>query len=169
MGLNNIKDNSGARSSKKCLGRGIGSGKGKTCGRGHKGQKARSGVSLNGFEGGQMPIYRRLPKRGFVNILRKPVYELDFHKINALIDKNLLAEGQCVDNDFLIKVGLMPKSISRISVIANGQPKKHVTLSVHKISKKAKELLEKVSVSTQKKVDKPLKKKNPVKKQKEDK
>jgi len=76
--LNNIRDNHGARQKTKLLGRGIGSGLGKTSGRGGKGQTARSGVSLNGFEGGQTPLYRRLPKRGFVNVHRAKMYELDF-------------------------------------------------------------------------------------------
>ena len=86
MKLNEIKDNSGANKNRKRIGRGIGSGIGKTSGKGHKGQKARSGVSIKGFEGGQMPIHRRLPKRGFTNINRIKYTELNLNIIQKLID-----------------------------------------------------------------------------------
>jgi large subunit ribosomal protein L15 len=141
--INNIRDNNGARRKPKCLGRGIGSGKGKTSGRGGKGQTARSGVSLNGFEGGQTPLHRRLPKRGFVNVNRVERYELDFFKINRLIEKKLVEKGQVIDKDLLIKVGYMPKYIKEISLIANGDIKEPVKLAVTKASRRAKEMLEK--------------------------
>ena len=86
MNLNEIKDNNNASKEKKRIGRGIGSGTGKTSGKGHKGQKARSGVSIKGFEGGQMPIHRRLPKRGFTNINRIPYIVLNFNRIENLIN-----------------------------------------------------------------------------------
>lgn len=141
--LNNIRDNYGARQKSKLLGRGIGSGLGKTSGRGGKGQTARSGVSLNGFEGGQTPIYRRLPKRGFVNIHKMKMYELDFFKISRILKSGLLEKNGCIDKEFLIKIGYMPNSFEGISLIANGVIDTPVKVSVTRSSAKAKELLEK--------------------------
>jgi large subunit ribosomal protein L15 len=127
----------------KLLGRGIGSGKGKTSGRGGKGQTARSGVSLNGFEGGQTPIYRRLPKRGFVNHGRCKMYELDFLKINRLIKNGCIPNGGTVDGALLIKVGYMPKYNEGISLIANGKLDAPVQVCATRASARAKEILEK--------------------------
>src|SRR4051812_8094411 len=107
--LNQIKDNPGARTKKKLLGRGIGSGLGKTSGRGGKGQTARSGVALNGFEGGQNPIYRRLPKRGFVNIHAQSMFELTFSCLNALIKAKKIDPSKPVDRDVLIAARAMKK------------------------------------------------------------
>lgn len=140
--LNNLNDNEGARRKPKCLGRGIGSGKGKTSGRGGKGQTARSGVSLNGFEGGQTPLYRRLPKRGFVNIHQMKMYELDFNKIGRIMKNNLLQEGQVIDREFLLKIDYIPSYIEGISLIANGKCESPVKVAVTRASKKAKEMLE---------------------------
>jgi large subunit ribosomal protein L15 len=137
MKLNTIKDNSGARVKKKILGRGIGSGLGKTSGRGGKGQTARSGVALNGFEGGQNPIYRRLPKRGFVNIHAETKYELDFNKVNLLYKKGLVKSGDAIDRELLLKAGLMPKSIKQISLINNGKPEANFSYCVTRASKSA--------------------------------
>ena len=97
MKLNEVKDNPGATKNRKRVGRGIGSGTGKTSGSGHKGQKARSGVSINGFEGGQMPIHRRLPKRGFTNIFRKKYVEVNLGRLQAAIDSGRLDAGKPVD------------------------------------------------------------------------
>lgn len=141
--LNNIRDNYGARQKSKLLGRGIGSGLGKTSGRGGKGQTARSGVSLNGFEGGQTPLYRRLPKRGFVNIHKMKMYELDFFKISRILKNGLLEKGGSIDKEFLIKIGYMPNSYEGISLIANGTIEVPINVSVTRASAKAKELLEK--------------------------
>ncbi len=141
--LNNIRDNYGARQKSKLLGRGIGSGLGKTSGRGGKGQTARSGVSLNGFEGGQTPIYRRLPKRGFVNIHKMKMYELDFFKISRILKSGLLEKDASIDKEFLIKIGYMPNSYEGVSLIANGTIDTPVKVSVTRASAKAKELLEK--------------------------
>ena len=141
--LNNIRDNRGARQKTKLLGRGIGSGLGKTSGRGGKGQTARSGVSLNGFEGGQTPLYRRLPKRGFVNIHRAKMYELDFFKISRILKSGLLDKDVPIDRDFLIRIGYMPKTADGISLIANGKVESPVKVSVTRASAKAKEMLEK--------------------------
>ena len=139
--LNNIKDNPGARHRSKIVGRGIGSGKGKTAGRGGKGQTARSGVSLGGFEGGQTPIYRRMPKRGFKNAWRNKVYELDFVKISRIINKGLLPDNAVINREFLINIGYMPKYIKNISLLANGTLDKAVKVSVSKATAKAKEIL----------------------------
>lgn len=141
--LNELRDNPGARQKAKLLGRGIGSGLGKTSGRGGKGQTARSGVSLNGFEGGQTPLYRRLPKRGFVNIHAQSLYELDFFKINRLIEKKLIEKNTVIDRELLIKVGYMPSYVVGISLIANGELKTPVSVSVTRASARAKEMLEK--------------------------
>jgi large subunit ribosomal protein L15 len=137
MKLNTIKDNLGARRKKKVLGRGIASGLGKTSGRGGKGQTARSGVALNGFEGGQNPIYRRLPKRGFVNIHAETKYELDFNKVNLLYKKGLIKSGDVIDRQLLLKVGFMPKSIKQISLINNGKPEASFNYCVTRTSKNA--------------------------------
>ena len=141
--LNNIRDNRGARQKTKLLGRGIGSGLGKTSGRGGKGQTARSGVSLNGFEGGQTPLYRRLPKRGFVNVHRAKMYELDFFKISRILKNGLVEKDASIDKDLLVKIGYMPRTADGISLIANGKIDTPVKVAVTRASAKAKEMLEK--------------------------
>ncbi len=141
--LNNIRDNRGARQKTKLLGRGIGSGLGKTSGRGGKGQTARSGVSLNGFEGGQTPLYRRLPKRGFINVHRAKMYELDFFKISRILKNGLVAKDASIDKDLLVKIGYMPRTADGISLIANGKIDTPVKVAVTRASAKAKEMLEK--------------------------
>lgn len=138
MRLNELKDNEGARKVRKTIGRGIGSGKGKTCGMGHKGQHARCGHGLNGFEGGQTPIYRRLPKRGFVNFNREKAFELDFNKINVLIERGITQ----INKEVLVKEKMMKKHINVISLINNGTLKSPVKLFVTRSSAKAKEVLE---------------------------
>src|ERR1700758_2771111 len=107
MKLNELRDNPGARLKSKRLGRGIGSGKGKTSGKGVKGQKAREGVALNGFEGGQLPIYRRLPKRGFVNIFRKEYAPLNLGALEAAIVSGRLDGAQPIDEASLRAAGLV--------------------------------------------------------------
>lgn len=141
--LNNIRESYGARHKSKNLGRGIGSGKGKTSGRGGKGQTARSGVSLGGFEGGQTPIYRRMPKRGFNNALRSKVYELDFNKISRILEKKLLDNNEEINREFLIKIGYMPKYIKNITLLANGELNTAVKICVNKATKKAQEIVQK--------------------------
>jgi large subunit ribosomal protein L15 len=140
--LDTIKDNPGARTVRKVVGRGIGSGLGKTSGRGGKGQTARSGVAINGFEGGQTPLYRRLPKRGFVNIHQMSMFELDFKKINLIIDKGQLPKDGQIDRQLLIQHRYMPKHIEGVSLIANGTPKAAVKVAVTRATKNAKKLLE---------------------------
>lgn len=145
--LNEIRDNKGSRQARKIVGRGIGSGLGKTSGRGGKGQTARSGSAMNGFEGGQTPIYRRLPKRGFTNIFREKFYEIDFHKINRLLDKEIIQSGGTLDRDLLFQHKIIPSYIQAISLICNGKPKSPITLHVTRASQKAKALLESVGGS----------------------
>src|ERR1700710_1715452 len=105
--LNELRDNPGARLKFRRLGRGIGSGKGKTSGKGVKGQKAREGVSLNGFEGGQLPIYRRLPKRGFTNIFRKEFAPINVGAIEKALASGKLAAGEAITEESLSKAGLV--------------------------------------------------------------
>ena len=107
MKLNEIKDNSGSTKSRKRIGRGIGSGTGKTSGKGHKGQKSRSGVSIKGFEGGQMPIHRRLPKRGFTNINRVNYTELNLGNIQKLIDSKKIDPKKIISYKTLLDLGLV--------------------------------------------------------------
>lgn len=145
--LNNVKESFGARHKSKSVGRGIGSGKGKTAGRGGKGQTARSGVSLGGFEGGQTPIYRRMPKRGFNNHMRSKIYELDFNKISKILGKKLLNAGEEINREFLIKIGYMPRYIKNVSLLANGKLNSAVKINVNRATQKAKEIV-KLSGST---------------------
>ena len=132
MKLNELRDNEGARLKFKRIGRGIGSGKGKTSGRGVKGQKARTGVSLNGFEGGQLPIYRRLPKRGFVNVFRKEYAVLNLGALDAAIEAGRLPVGQPIDEAALKAAGVVRSSakLAGVRLLAKGEIKRAVTLTV---------------------------------------
>ncbi|WP_439550328.1 50S ribosomal protein L15 [Falsiroseomonas sp.] len=132
MKLNEIRDNEGARPKFKRVGRGIGSGKGKTSGRGVKGQKARTGVRLNGFEGGQLPIYRRLPKRGFVNVFRKLYAPLNVGSLDkAIADGRLPAEG-AIDEAMLQAAGVVRSSgkYAGVRLLATGEITRAVTITV---------------------------------------
>ena len=121
MKLNEVKDNPGATKNRKRVGRGIGSGTGKTSGSGHKGQKARSGVSINGFEGGQMPIHRRLPKRGFTNIFRKNYVEVNLGRLQAAIDAGRLDAGKPIGVAALVRAGVISKARDGIRILAKGE------------------------------------------------
>ena len=121
MKLNEVKDNPGATKNRKRVGRGIGSGTGKTSGSGHKGQKARSGVSINGFEGGQMPIHRRLPKRGFTNIFRKKYVEVNLGRLRAAIDSGRLDAGKPVDAAALVGAGVISKARDGVRILGKGE------------------------------------------------
>lgn len=145
--LNEIKDNLGARTKKKLRGRGIGSGLGKTSGRGGKGQTARSGVALNGFEGGQNPIYRRLPKRGFVNIHAQRLFELTFDKINTLVKAKKIDPSKPIDRDVLISSRAMKKWQEGVSLIATGTLEQKVNLEVTRASAPSKAAVEKLGGS----------------------
>jgi large subunit ribosomal protein L15 len=132
MKLNEIRDNAGARPKFKRIGRGIGSGKGKTGGRGVKGQKARTGVSLNGFEGGQLPIYRRLPKRGFVNNFRKLYATLNIGTLDAAIEAGRLPAGQDLDEAALREAGVVRSSakFEGVRLLGKGEIKRPVRITV---------------------------------------
>jgi large subunit ribosomal protein L15 len=132
MKLNEIRDNEGSTKNRMRVGRGIGSGKGKTGGRGVKGQKARTGVRLNGFEGGQLPIYRRLPKRGFVNPFRKDYAVLNIGALDQAIEEGRLAAGQPIDEAALKTAGVVKTSskLAGVRLLAKGEIKRAVTISV---------------------------------------
>ena len=147
MKLNEIRDNPGARRPRKRVGRGIGSGKGKTSGRGQKGQKSRSGVSLLGFEGGQMPLYRRLPKRGFHNIFRKNYRVLNLGRLQTAIDAGKIDPKQPITEEALVAAGLIKTRRDGIRILAKGEITASVTLQVSGASKAAVEAVEKVGGS----------------------
>jgi large subunit ribosomal protein L15 len=121
MKLNEVRDNAGATKNAKRVGRGIGSGTGKTSGSGHKGQKARSGVSIKGFEGRQMPIHRRLPKRGFNNIFRKNYVEVNLGSLQAAIDAGKLDGAKPVDVVAMMNAGLISKARDGVRILGNGE------------------------------------------------
>jgi len=137
MKLNEIRDNAGARKSRTRVGRGIGSGKGKTSGRGQKGQKSRSGVSLLGFEGGQMPLYRRLPKRGFNNIFRKKYQEINLSTLQRAIDAKKLDPKGTVTEATLRAAGMVKGAVDGVRLLGNGELKAALTIEVTGASKAA--------------------------------
>ena len=137
MKLNQISDNAAARAPRKRLGRGIGSGLGKTSGHGHKGQKSRSGVALKGFEGGQMPIHRRLPKRGFKNIFRKSLVVVNLGPLQAAIDAGKLDPKAPIDAAALVAAGLIKKPRDGVRLLAKGALKAKVNITVAGASKAA--------------------------------
>jgi large subunit ribosomal protein L15 len=131
MKLNELRDNAGAHLKSKRLGRGIGSGKGKTSGKGVKGQKAREGVALNGFEGGQLPIYRRLPKRGFNNIFRKEYAPLNVGTLNAAIETGRIDGSQPITEETLALAGLVRGSkVAGVRLLNRGEITRAVTITV---------------------------------------
>ncbi|WP_277583924.1 50S ribosomal protein L15 [Psychrobacillus antarcticus] len=144
MKLHELKPSEGSRSSRKRIGRGIGSGTGKTSGRGHKGQNSRSGGGVRpGFEGGQNPLFRRLPKRGFTNINRK-----EFAIVN-LDTLNRFEEGTEVTPALLIETGVVSSEKSGIKILGNGTLEKKLTVRAHKFSASAKEAIENAGGSTE--------------------
>ena len=126
------------------VGRGIGSGKGKTSGRGVKGQKSRSGVAIKSFEGGQMPLYRRLPKRGFNPLKKEKIAIINLSKINELIEKNKINEKEKVNLDTLKKINILGKSYKKIKILGTGEIKFKINLVADFVSKSAKVKLEKI-------------------------
>jgi large subunit ribosomal protein L15 len=148
MKLNQIADNTGARKKRMRLGRGIGSGMGKTGGRGGKGQTARSGVSIKGFEGGQMPLHRRLPKRGFRNSpFAVKLNEINLGAVQTAIEAGKLDRGAPVDVDALVKAGLMRRAKGGVKLLGGGEFKAKVEFSVYRASKSAVEAVEKAGGS----------------------
>ena len=147
MELNTLKDNKGATSSLKRVGRGTGSGIGKTSGKGHKGQKSRSGVSINGFEGGQMPIHRRLPKRGFKKYNRKTYKIINLGDIQNIIDKGKIDATKEINNQMIISSGIFSNIKDGIRVLARGEIKNKVNIIVNGASKTAIEKVKKAGGS----------------------
>ena len=142
MKLTDIRDNPGARKSRMRVGRGIGSGKGKTAGRGQKGQKSRSGVSIFGFEGGQMPLHMRIPKRGFNNIFAKDFAEVNLGAIQKLVDLGTLAIDGTIDHDALKAVGLARGGKDGVRLLGKGTFSAKLSLRVAGVSKGAREAVE---------------------------
>ena len=124
-------------------GRGIGSGKGKTSGRGHKGQKSRRGVAIKSFEGGQMPLYRRLPKRGFNPIKSTEVGKINIGKIQSLLDKKKIKNSETINLSLLKKAKLISNNCLKLKILGNGELKDKITLEVDFISKSVKDKLDK--------------------------
>lgn len=147
MKLNDLRDNEGATHSKKRLGRGIGSGSGKTAGRGVKGQKARSGVAINGFEGGQMPLYRRLPKRGFKNIFAKDFNTVSLARVQAAIDAKKLDAKETVTVESLVKAGVLRRAKDGVRLLGDGELKAKLAFDIAGASKTAVEKVEKAGGS----------------------
>lgn len=144
MKLNQIADNPGARKNRMRIGRGIGSGMGKTGGRGGKGQTARSGVRIKGFEGGQMPLHRRLPKRGFRNTsFAVKLNETNLGKVQAAIDAGRIDAKATIDVAAMIKGGLMRRAKGGVKLLGGGELKSKVDFAVHGASKSAVEAIEK--------------------------
>ena len=137
MKLNDLKDNFGARPTKKRVGRGLGSGLGKTCGKGQKGQSSRTGVSLNGFEGGQNPLYRRLPKKGFKNIFRKEFSELTFLKLQRAINSGVLDVKIVITEEILLEAGVVKFSTEGVKLLGNVGLDQAINIQVSKASKAA--------------------------------
>ncbi len=143
MRLNELRDNAGAHKPRKRVGRGIGSGTGKTAGRGHKGQKSRSGVSLLGFEGGQMPLYRRLPKRGFKNMFSKEFSVVNLGRIQEAVDAKKLDPKKTIDGATLLAAGIVGRSKNGVKLLAKGEIKTKVDLEVARASMAAIAAIEK--------------------------
>lgn len=147
MKLNGISDNAGSSKARTRVGRGIGSGKGKTGGRGVKGQKARSGVAIKGFEGGQMPLHRRLPKRGFWNPFSTDYNEVNIGRVQQAIDAGKLDASQVVTNEALIAAGVVAKARDGVKILGVGELTAKVAFEVAAASKSAVAAIEKAGGS----------------------
>ena len=147
MKLSDIADNAGARKKRMRVGRGIGSGKGKTSGRGGKGQTARSGVRIKGFEGGQMPMHRRLPKRGFNNIFRLDFAEINLDRLQEAIDNKLVNASETVTVETLVKAGVLRRAKDGLRLLGRGEIKTKLTIEAHGASKSAIAAVEKAGGS----------------------
>ena len=143
MRLNELKDNPGAIKIRKRLGRGLGSGKGKTAGRGGKGQKGRSGVRIGGFEGGQMPLHRRLPKRGFNSMDTTRFNEVNLGRLQAAIDSGRVDADKPIDAAALVSAGMLRRELDGVRLLAKGELKSKLTVSVRGASASAVEAVEK--------------------------
>lgn len=147
MKLNEISDNAGARKGRMRIGRGIGSGKGKTGGRGGKGQTARTGVRIKGFEGGQMPLHRRLPKRGFNNVFALDLNEVNLDRIQAAIDRGALDATDALDVEALVRARVLRRVKDGVRLLGRGEIRTPVRISVHGASKSAIAAVEKAGGS----------------------
>src|SRR5579859_5330481 len=143
MKLNDITDNSGSSQARTRVGRGIGSGKGKQAGRGGKGQTARSGVRIKGFEGGQMPLHRRLPKRGFTNVFRLNFVEVNLDRIQQAIDAKTLDAGATINAESLVKSRVLRRARDGVRLLGRGEIKAKLNIEVHGASKSALAAVEK--------------------------
>jgi large subunit ribosomal protein L15 len=143
MKLSDIADNAGSRKKRMRVGRGIGSGKGKQAGRGGKGQTARSGVRIKGFEGGQMPLHRRLPKRGFNNIFRVEYAEINLDRLQQAVDSKLIDVKETVNAESLVKSGVVRRAKGGIRLLGRGELKAKLNIEVHGASKSAIAAVEK--------------------------
>ncbi len=149
MKLNEIKDNFGATKTRVRVGRGVGSGLGKTCGKGQKGQKSRSGVAIGGFEGGQMPLYRRLPKRGFTNIFAKDYAQINLQTIQAAIDSGKLDISKPITEALLVETGVVRRLLDGIRLLGKGELKSKVNILVTGATKSAIEVVSKLGGSVE--------------------
>jgi large subunit ribosomal protein L15 len=140
--LNEIADNAGATKWRMRVGRGPGSGKGKTAGRGVKGQKARSGVSIAGFEGGQMPLHMRLPKRGFNSLNRKSYAEVNLWRLAQAIESGKLDASKPIDGEVLVKAGVVRRVKDGVRLLGKGELTTKIVLSVHSASASARKAIE---------------------------
>ena len=147
MKLSDIADNAGSRKKRMRVGRGIGSGRGKTSGRGGKGQTARSGVRIKGFEGGQMPMHRRLPKRGFNNIFRLDFAEINLDRLQEAIDNKLVDASATVNVESLVKAGVLRRAKDGLRLLGRGEIKTKLTIEAHGASKSAIAAVEKAGGS----------------------
>jgi large subunit ribosomal protein L15 len=147
MKLSDIADNAGSRKKRMRVGRGIGSGKGKTAGRGGKGQTARSGVRIKGFEGGQMPLHRRLPKRGFNNISRQDFAEINLDRLQEAVDAKLVDAKETITIESLVKAGVMRRAKDGLRLLGRGELKSKLTIEAHGASKPAIAAVEKAGGS----------------------
>jgi len=147
MKLNEISDNAGSRKGRMRIGRGIGSGKGKTGGRGGKGQTARTGVRIKGFEGGQMPLHRRLPKRGFTNIFALDLNEVNLDRVQGAIDRGVLDGKDTIDVEALVRAGVLRRPKHGVRLLGKGEIKAAIAFAVHGASKSAVAAVEKAGGS----------------------
>jgi large subunit ribosomal protein L15 len=147
MKLSDIADNAGSRKKRMRVGRGIGSGKGKQAGRGGKGQTARSGVRIKGFEGGQMPMHRRLPKRGFNNIFRVEFAEINLDRLQQAVDAKAIDAKDTVNAESLVKAGVLRRAKAGVRLLGRGELKAKLNIEVHGASKSAIAAVEKAGGS----------------------
>ena len=144
--LNNVSQ---VKIKKKRVGRGIGSGKGKTSGRGHKGQKSRSGVAIKSFEGGQMPLYRRLPKRGFNPIKKNKIGKINLGKIQYFVEQKSINNSDNINLEFLKKLKVINKNFDKLKILGFGEIKQKINIEADFFSKSAKDKLEKIGATIQ--------------------